>query len=532
MARTGAVHDNADHVTEEHGLDEDLITMGAGVSNKFPHIWDVAERYVRRGDGLYGAAGLALIREFTFRMPLMQATELIEWYFERSAYTPRTGNGPDLATEAFRAAVAVGLTDDYLGDESTDSERRQRMMAVVAQSLGVAPSVRDRSLIERAFRALDQRIAEWWNSPSSRHDAMLGGRAMDAELVERCIEAFDDGRNGEAIRSAMIVLESRLRTSANLPATEYGSRLVHKAMGSNSRLNFGQSAGDRRGLTEFFTSVLSFFRNPNAHQFIEHDAGRTIEVLSVVDLALDLLSEANTRLYEPAQYLAPNEEGDGLRVDRVLHTDLDGDGADERVLVCSSGSLDLRRLKYLLLKQVDGRWVRLPITPIQPDYGYSDDQRLLAMYEADLANDGTKQIVIVAASSASGDAATMHILRWRDHEAGWVGCASPEGGSAQTEVVFAIVAGLPEFRDVDGDGTPELYVRHVRVLDPYVTPVSVSYLDVFDFDAERSCLTLRYQQALGDMPASAVAYEFVQTLKGQGSVSVSAKTNEAEAPIV
>lgn len=305
MARTGNPEGHAGHDHGDFELDDDLIASCSGMMDKFTDVWEIAKRYIRRGDELFIHAGLALIREFTYRLPLLEAAELIEWYFDRSGYTPRTGNGPDLDFEAFRAAVAVGLTDDYLGSDSTDSERRQRMMAVVARSLAAAPSARDRSLVERAFRALDRRNADWWTSPSSRHDAVLGGRAMDPELVERCIDAFEASRNDEAIRGAMIVLESRLRTSANQPETSFGVNLVEAAIGENADLNFGHTSSDKKGLTEFFTAPMRLFRNPTAHHFIEYETERTLEILSAVDLALDLLAEANTRLYQPAQYMTP-----------------------------------------------------------------------------------------------------------------------------------------------------------------------------------------------------------------------------------
>lgn len=528
MARLG---DPEDHTGHDHGgpdLDEDLIASCSGMMDKFSHVWEVAERYVRRGDGLFVNAGLALIREFTYRLPFLEAAELIEWYFDRSGYAPRTGNGPMLDFEAFRAAVAVGLTSDYLGEESTDSERRQRMMAVVARSLAAAPSPRDRSLVERAFRALDQQNADWWTSPSSRHDAVLGGRAMDPELVERCIEAFEAGRNDEAIRAAMIVLESRLRTSANQPETSFGITLVEAAIGENADLNFGETSSDRKGLTEFFTAPMRLFRNPTAHHFIEYEAERTLEILSAVDLALDLLAEANTRLYQPAQYMTPQEEGEGLRVERVLHLDLDGDGEDERVLVCSTGAPPFRRLTYLLLKRVNDRWLRLSISSTHPDGAVSDDQRLLELYQADFANDGTKQAVIVAASAAGGDMATMHILRWKHGQAGWLTCAEDRGRGlyTATEVMFEIVAGLPELRDVDGDGHPEIYVRRQTLLDPYRAPVSVAHLDIYAYDAARSLLLLREQRAIGDTPLSSVAYDFIQSLTGQDDAVTPEVTGE------
>lgn len=514
MARTGDPDDHAGHNHSGSNLDDDLIASCSGMMDKFTHVWDVAERYVRRGDDLFIHAGLALIREFTYRLPLLDAAALIEWYFDRSGHTPRTGNGPMLDFEAFRAAVAVGLTSDYLGEESTDSERRERMMAVVARALAAAPSPRDRSLVERAFRALDQRNANWWTSPSSRHDAVLRGRPMDPELVERCIEAFEAGRNDEAIRAAMIVLESRLRTSANQPDTSFGINLVEAAIGERAELNFGQTSSDRKGLAEFFTAPMRLFRNPTAHHFIEYEPERTLEVLSAVDLALDLLAEANTRLYQPAQYMTPDEEGEGLRVERVLHLDLDGDGGDERVLVCSTGVREFRRLTYLLLKRADDRWLRLPILSAHPEGAISDDQRLLELYAADFANDGTRQAVIVAASAAGGDMATMHILRWKEEHAGWLTCAEDRrrGVYATTEVVFEIVAGLPELRDVDGDRHPEIYVRRQTLLDRYRAPVSVSHLDVYAYDAIGATLWLREQKALGESPLSSVAYDFIQSL--------------------
>ena len=534
MARTGDPDDHAGHDHSSTNLDIDLIATCSGMMDEFTDVWHVAERYVRRGDNLFVHAGLALIREFTYRLPLLEAAALIEWYFDRSGYTPRTGNGPMLDFEAFRATVAVGLTSDYLGEESTDSERRQRMMAVIARAAAVAPSPRDRSLVERAFRALDQRNADWWTSPSSRHDAVLRGRAMDPELVERCIEAFEAGRNDEAIRAAMIVLESRLRTSANQPETSFGINLVQAAIGDNTELNFGQTSSDKKGLTEFFTAPMRLFRNPTAHHFIEYEPERTLEILSAVDLALDLLAEANTRLYQPAQYMTPAEEGEGLRVERVLHLDLDGDGEDERVLVCSTWVRNFRRLTYLLLKRANDRWLRLPISPVHPQGAVSDDQRLLELYSANFANDGRRQAVIVAAAAAGGDMATMHILRWDDGQASWLTCAEKRerGLYAATEVMFEIVAGLPELRDVDGDGRPEIYVRRQTLLDPYGAPVSVSHLDVYAYDAADSTLLLREQKALGETPLSSVAYNFIQgfTVDDAGAESRAGAGGSSELP--
>ncbi|MHB1160081.1 MAG: TIGR02391 family protein [Chloroflexota bacterium] len=398
-------------------IDPELVNgscMGMGL--QFRHIWEVAERYVRHGDDFHRQAGMKLIAEFVHQMPFDEAASLIEWYFKVSDYCPGTPVKGSLDYWATKAAVAVGLAPDFFTPEEARA-RRQRMAAVMTQSLlVVSREYGDRNMVERAIRALDRGDETSFDSDANGIVAWARGHGFDQEIVERCGRLIEDEQLDDAIRVAMIVLENRLRSSIGAPLERVGIDLALDAFKVGAPLNFGQTPAEQDGLLNLFRSAFLMFRNPTAHRFTEHEEGRAFHVLLLVDLLLDLVAEANTKLYRLRDHLAPDEAGRDARVERALQVDLDADGENETAIVYShqTGSRTGRHYRWLVLKRIAGSWRRQPaIANIEttPPYHRRDDfalnaRQLDAVSSMDLVGDGTRRVLI----RGSG---IIQLLQWR-----------------------------------------------------------------------------------------------------------------------
>lgn len=469
-------------------IDPDLAQSCMGMGLQFHQLWDTAERYVRRGDDFHQSAGMRILADFAQEVPLEAAASLIEWHFAEADYYPVYGPKPVIDAEAFRAAVAVGLAEDFFELEGS-SARRRRMIAVVAQSLAVVTDPSDRGVVQRAFRALIQRDANSYVRGSTWHDGLIRGRKFDHELVSRCSGAFEDGRLDDALRAAMVVLEERLRTSSSAPLDLVGTNLAAHVMDVKKDFNFGATAGEREGLLNIFRSTFLLFRNPPAHRFTDEDEERALQILTLVDLLLGLVAEANTRLYDPVKHLSPAEAGRRVRVERVLHVDLDGDSVDETVLVYSilDGNGN-ESLHPLFLKVGDSGWCRVRIEPSNTKWETSRFTRLAELTEVELGGQQKKRVLLRADNGA--DQGGLQLFELSDGVIKALGFEpyialyrGPDlGVSGRFE--FALADGVPVFRDADGDGLLEL---HLRQTHSGSAPNSTLKLDlVYKFDEAAS----------------------------------------------
>jgi hypothetical protein len=102
------------------------------------------------------------------------------------------------------------------------------------------------------------------------------------------------GKFDEAIRSAFVLLEERLREAVNEDSMT-GTRLADFAFdpekGSLAK-HLGRTKQERLGLNNIYTGAFRLFRNPTAHGFIGYDADEGKSILYLVNLLLIFLDRA------------------------------------------------------------------------------------------------------------------------------------------------------------------------------------------------------------------------------------------------
>jgi uncharacterized protein (TIGR02391 family) len=117
---------------------------------------------------------------------------------------------------------------------------------------------------------------------------------LDEELLQRCGHLIHLGAFDEAIRSAFVLLEERLRDSLNKEGIT-GTRLALDAFDPDNGPLAKQLAGtrsERIGLQELYAGSFRLFRNPTAHSVVDYSAAEGKAIIGLVDLLLRLLRRA------------------------------------------------------------------------------------------------------------------------------------------------------------------------------------------------------------------------------------------------
>lgn len=117
---------------------------------------------------------------------------------------------------------------------------------------------------------------------------------LDEELMRRCghlihMEAFD-----EAVRSAFVLLEERLREAVNGEGMT-GTNLANHAFNPKNGIlakHLGHTESEREGLRELYSGAFKLFRNPTAHGVVGYSAAEGKAIISLVDLMLKILKRA------------------------------------------------------------------------------------------------------------------------------------------------------------------------------------------------------------------------------------------------
>ena len=117
---------------------------------------------------------------------------------------------------------------------------------------------------------------------------------FDEELMRRCQHLIHMGAFDEAVRSAFVLLEERLRNSVN-ETHMTGTQLANFAFSPNNgplakQLAYSQS--EKEGLRELYSGAFKLFRNPTAHGVVEYSADEGKAIIGLVDLLLKLLRRA------------------------------------------------------------------------------------------------------------------------------------------------------------------------------------------------------------------------------------------------
>ncbi len=123
---------------------------------------------------------------------------------------------------------------------------------------------------------------------------------IDPELARSCLDkSYED-----AIRSAFLVLEVRVRNRINAGPERVGTDLMEDAFHpERGKLVFGETSSERQAVHQIFRSAYMMLRNPPSHRYLEGFAGAEIvEIIMFVDFLLKVLSKAQDRITaQPAE---------------------------------------------------------------------------------------------------------------------------------------------------------------------------------------------------------------------------------------
>jgi uncharacterized protein (TIGR02391 family) len=117
---------------------------------------------------------------------------------------------------------------------------------------------------------------------------------LDEELVRRCGPLIHMAKFDEAVRSAFVLLEERLRSMIDGEGMT-GTRLANTAFNPvNGPLaqQLGHTGAEREGLRELYSGAFKLFRNPTAHSVVGYSAAEGKAIIGLVDLMLKMLERA------------------------------------------------------------------------------------------------------------------------------------------------------------------------------------------------------------------------------------------------
>jgi uncharacterized protein (TIGR02391 family) len=114
---------------------------------------------------------------------------------------------------------------------------------------------------------------------------------LDEGLIQRCGHLLHMGAFDEAVRSAFVLLEERLRETANkegLTGTQLANYAFNATDGPLAKL-LGRTQSEREGLRELYSGAFKLFRNPTAHGVVGYDAVEGKAIIGLVNLMLKML---------------------------------------------------------------------------------------------------------------------------------------------------------------------------------------------------------------------------------------------------
>lgn len=124
--------------------------------------------------------------------------------------------------------------------------------------------------------------------------AIEGEAGLDEELIRRCGHLVHMGAFDEAVRSAFVLLEERLRKAVNKEGLT-GTQLANYAFNPTDGLlskHLGRNQSEREGLRELYSGAFKLFRNPTAHGVVGYDAAEGKAIIGLVNLMLKILERA------------------------------------------------------------------------------------------------------------------------------------------------------------------------------------------------------------------------------------------------
>jgi uncharacterized protein (TIGR02391 family) len=114
---------------------------------------------------------------------------------------------------------------------------------------------------------------------------------LDEELLRRCGHLLHVGAVDEAVRSAFVLLEERLRKVVGQEGMT-GTQLANYAFNAKDgplAKHLGRTQSEREGLRELYSGAFKLFRNPAAHGSVGYDASDGRAIMGLVNLMLGML---------------------------------------------------------------------------------------------------------------------------------------------------------------------------------------------------------------------------------------------------
>jgi uncharacterized protein (TIGR02391 family) len=117
---------------------------------------------------------------------------------------------------------------------------------------------------------------------------------LDDELRRRCGHLLHLGAFDEAVRSAFVLLEEKLREligDETLTGTQLANVAFNPKDGPLSK-HLGRTKSEREGLRELYSGAFKLFRNPTAHGAVGYEAADGKEIVGLVNLFLRMIRRA------------------------------------------------------------------------------------------------------------------------------------------------------------------------------------------------------------------------------------------------
>lgn len=119
---------------------------------------------------------------------------------------------------------------------------------------------------------------------------------FDDELANRCLPKYEDEHHQSVVRTALLILEERVRDMGDFSVDTTGSNLMEEAFNPDGGpLAFGETRDEELGAQFLFTGAIKTLRNPASHRTLEEaDEEYARDVLHTVNLLLRFIEINNT----------------------------------------------------------------------------------------------------------------------------------------------------------------------------------------------------------------------------------------------
>ena len=156
------------------------------------------------------------------------------------------------------------------------------------------------STLQTLIELFEEKLAESGETSSGRALRNFSGLDLHPE-VKRAVEGlFSDGHYASAVENACKVLDGLVRIRSgrdDLSGTELMQN-VFSPKSPNLQFNDLKTDSDRseqQGMMFLFAGVMLAFRNPRAHELVNDDAERALEIISFVSFLAKSLNGARKK---------------------------------------------------------------------------------------------------------------------------------------------------------------------------------------------------------------------------------------------